>query len=206
MNNNNHNFSLCLSFFLSFSFSFFSFLFTHTDWTVLTSICACMSMFWALAWLDRSGRCRRCQMQWTIATRWYSFLPFQLFPNAVAHKVRVALEMEWLSWFVYKALTLPSQTPDNAYDFIVQLIENLKSKKKICLFTPSRFTVETPASNQHALASAEFCSLLQTAIRTQLFGLSRESDHLPIRLNFQQKGGRIAFLNMLMSSRQVGWP
>jgi hypothetical protein len=95
--------------------------------------------------------------------------------------------------------------PDKAYDFIVQWIENLKSKKKICLFTASRFTVEMPASDEHALTSAEFCSLLKTAIRTQLFGLSRESDRLPIRLNFQQEGGRIAFLNMLMSSRQVGW-
>ena len=97
--------------------------------------------------------------------------------------------------------------PDNkAFDFVVQLIENLKSKKRICLFTPSRLTVEMPASDERAQTSAEFCFLLRTAVRTQLFGLSKESDSLPIRLIFQQKGGRIAFLNMLMTSRQVGWP
>jgi hypothetical protein len=96
--------------------------------------------------------------------------------------------------------------PDNAFDFVVQLIENLKSKKTICLFTPSRLTVEMPASDERAQTSGEFCFLLRTAVRTQLFGLSSESDSLPIRLIFQQKGGRIAFLNILMTSRQVGWP
>jgi hypothetical protein len=94
---------------------------------------------------------------------------------------------------------------DKSFDLLVQLIERLKSKKKIVLFCASRFTIEMPASDQHALASAEFVSMLKTAIRTQLFGLSRESDRLPIRMNFQQEGGRIAFLNMLMSSCQIVW-
>ena len=89
---------------------------------------------------------------------------------------------------------------------IVQLIDKSKSRKRIILFTPSRFTVEWPASDEHALAAAELCSLLKTGIRTQLFGLNSETERLPLRINFQQEGGRIIFLNTLMSSCQITWP
>jgi len=51
--------------------------------------------------------------------------------------------------------------PDNAFDFVVQLIENLKSKKTICLFTPSRLTVEMPASDERAQTPANSASCLE---------------------------------------------
>ena len=53
------------------------------------------------------------------------------------------------------------------------------------------------SADEHAFASAEMVRILRKAIRQQLFGLS-EDDPLPMRINFQQKGGRIAFPNMLM--------
>jgi hypothetical protein len=88
-------------------------------------------------------------------------------------------------------------------EVIVQLIEKSKSRKRVIVFTPSRFTLEMPAFDGHPLASAELCSLLKTGIRIQFFGLTGETDRLPFRINFQQEGGRIIFLNMLMSIRPL---
>lgn len=92
------------------------------------------------------------------------------------------------------------------FDFVLELIEQSKSKKQIVMFTPGRLAIQMPASNERALASAEILDMLKTAIHTQLFGLTLTSERLPIRINFHQKGGRITFLNPLMSSGQVTWP
>jgi len=92
-------------------------------------------------------------------------------------------------------------------DLVVQLLGQSKSRKRIIVFSPSRFTVQMPASDEHALAAAELCSLLKIGIRTQLFGLTRETEQLPLRINFQQDGSRIISLNnMLMSSCQITGP
>ena len=82
------------------------------------------------------------------------------------------------------------------------MVEQTKTRKRIIVFTAQRFTIQMPCSDEHALAASEMVRILRKAIRKQLFGVT-EDDPLPIRINFQQEGGRIAFPNMLMSSRQI---
>jgi hypothetical protein len=72
------------------------------------------------------------------------------------------------------------------------LIEQTKTKKRIIVFTARTFKIQTPFSDEHALAASELIRILRKAIRTQLFGVT-EDDPLPIRINFQQQGGRNIF-------------
>lgn len=88
------------------------------------------------------------------------------------------------------------------FNFLSDLIEQTKTRKRIIVFTAQCFTIQMSCSDEHALAAAEMVRIWRTAIRKQLFGVT-EDNPLPIRINFQQEGGRIVFPNMLMSSRRI---
>jgi hypothetical protein len=81
---------------------------------------------------------------------------------------------------------------EKTFNFLLQLIEQTKTKKRIIIFTAKTFTIQMPSSDEHALASTEFVRILRKAIRTQLFGVT-EDDPLPMRIHVQQEGGRIFF-------------
>jgi hypothetical protein len=93
-----------------------------------------------------------------------------------------------------------------SFDFLYQLAEQTKTRKRIVVFTSQRFTIQMPCSDEHAIAATEMVRILRKAIRQQMFGLLSDDEPLPMRINIQQEGGRIAFPNMLMSSRENPWP
>ena len=99
-----------------------------------------------------------------------------------------------------------SHDQQKSYDFLCQLAEQTKTRKRIVIFTSQRFTIQMPSSDEHAIASTEMVRILRKAIRQQMFGLLSDDDPLPMRINIQQEGGRIAFPNMLMGSRENPWP
>lgn len=81
----------------------------------------------------------------------------------------------------------------------------MKSKKKIILFTPLRFTVQIPASREHAVTSGEMVAILRHAFRSQLFGVNDLTEEAEIRLNYHQEGCIQDFPIVLMNSREITW-
>ena len=78
---------------------------------------------------------------------------------------------------------------DETHQLIRSSIEKAHSKKRIILFTAFRFTVQMPASNEHAQTAFEMLACLHRAIKEQLFGLTSEHDEIPSRLTMHQEGG-----------------
>ena len=90
---------------------------------------------------------------------------------------------------------------ENTFNFLLQLIEQTQTRKRIIVFTAQRFTIQLAYSDEHALAATELVRILRKAILKQLFGVT-EDDPLPIRINFQQ-GGRIFYAFVLMRNGQI---
>ena len=62
-----------------------------------------------------------------------------------------------------------------------------------------------PASNEHALGAAQMLESIKNAIRIQLFGLTNSTERLPIRINFQQEGGKAILFTTLTRSGEFAW-
>lgn len=98
-----------------------------------------------------------------------------------------------------------SSNVDETYASLYSLIMTVKSKTKIILFTPLRFTVEMPASDERALTSTEMVNILHHAFRSQLFGANDSIEEVEVRLNYQQRGGIQDFPIVPTNSCEVTW-